>query len=224
MINLNRLRKDEILWLYNNYCRHNHRYIEHLSCFEKEKPRSPINEKIGFLDIEASNLKADFGVVISYCIKEENGDILEGVMKPSEIKKGIYDKNVLKKCVSDMRKFDRLVHYYGGNYRFDIPFIRSRAMLHGLDFPLYKEIKSLDLYTYVKKTLKLHNNRLQTACDFFGIASKEHPMTYDVWMKALSGKKKALDYILEHNREDVISTEKLYHKMLPYINTPNSSI
>jgi len=171
-----------------------------------------------------SNFQADFGVVLTYCIKEENGKIYCGKITPQEIRNGTYDKNLLTKCVKDMKRFDRLVYYWGGDYRFDIPFLRSRALLYGLDFPLYKEIKGLDLYTYIKKKFRFHRNRLETACEFFGIPAKQHPIKFDVWIKALGGNQKALNYILTHNKEDVVSLEKLYHKVLPYINTPNSSI
>ena len=76
MLNLNRLKKDEILWLYNNRCKaHSMRFIEHPGCFSKEKPKcSMIEERVGFLDIEASNLDANWGIVLSFCIKQKDSD------------------------------------------------------------------------------------------------------------------------------------------------------
>jgi uncharacterized protein YprB with RNaseH-like and TPR domain len=132
------------------------------------------------------------------------------------------DKGVVKQCVEDMRKFDRLTFHYGD--RFDIPFLRTRAVYHGLDFPLYKEIKGTDTCSILWKKFKLHSNRLEAACKFFGIESKAHPIKQDIWITALGGNKKSLDYILTHCREDVASLEALYHKISDHNNIINKSI
>ena len=86
-LNLNRLRKSDIIWLAKNRCSHKHTYLEHPQCFFTENPsESPLYEKIGIFDIECSNLNADFGYIISYCIKEKNGDILESCVTSQDIK------------------------------------------------------------------------------------------------------------------------------------------
>jgi len=200
-------------------------FIEHPKCFLSEKPAdAPFTEKIGFLDIEASNLKASFGYVFSYCIKELDGPLYEGCVTQQDIVSGIFDKRILKKCIDDMRKFDRIVVYYGGDARFDIPFLRTRAVYYKMDFPIYRELQLLDLFLVIKRRFKFHNNRLQTACDFFGIPCKEHGMNHDIWIRAMAGNKMALDYILQHNREDVLSTEALYKRVINYSNVPKQSL
>jgi len=217
------LKKDEILWLYNNRCKHSHRYIEHLPCLEQEKPsHSPISERIGHLDIESSNLKATYGIVFSYAIKEDGGKVLGRCLRPEEIHKGIYDKNLLKECVEDMRKFDMLTGWYCE--KFDIPFLRSRALFYRLDFPLYKEVKVCDVWKIAKYKLCLHSNRLETVCEFYGIPAKTHPMQPRQWVDALSGKKDALDFIWEHNKEDVVSLEQAYNLLINYVGRQTKSI
>lgn len=223
-LNLNRLKKNEIIWLNNHHCkRHHHTYLTHPNCIEIDKPNMcPIFEKIGFLDIETSSLQADFSIVLSYCIKELNGEILGRQISFSEINKGIYDKKLLKECIADMRKFDKLIYYYGD--RFDIPTLRTRSVFWKLDFPLYKEIKGTDIYPIIKYKFNLHRNRLETACDFFGISCKKHRIKPDIWFKAMAGNKKALDWIFIHNREDVISLEKLYKRVINFSSNNNKSI
>jgi len=224
-LNLNRLRKDEILWLNNHYCRHGHSYLEHQNCIEVEKPNMcPISEKVGFLDIETTGLQATYAYVNSYAIKELNGKMIGRALTPKEILNGKYDKELLKECVADMRKFDKLITYYGGDYRFDLPILRTRSIYWGIDFPLYKEIKVIDLYSIVKKKLNLHSKRLGVVCDFFGIPSKEHKMSPKVWSAAHIGQKWALNWIWKHNQEDCISTEKLYLKMIDFVGRQNTSI
>lgn len=225
VLNFNRLKKNDILWLFNNHCKaHGHRYTDHIQCYFKEKNDSPMNERVGILDIEASNLKATFGIVLTYCIKKLDGEILARTINPKDIKNETYDKNLMKQLIEDLRQFDRIVVYYGGDGRFDLPFLRSRCLFHGLNFPLYKEVKVLDLYPIVRYKFCLHSNRLATVCDFLGIVSKEHPIKYNIWMGALSGNKKAIDYIKTHNIEDVESTEALYKRIVNFSAPANKSI
>ena len=218
-MNFRNIRKDELIKRLDFKCVHHHNGLQHPNCFDEAKG---IGEKVGHLDIEASNLDADFGIVLCYCIKEDNGKTIEQSIKPEELKDGTMDKNVVRQCIEDMRKFDKLTYHYGD--RFDIPFLRTRATFHGLDFPLYKEIKGVDTCTILWKKFKLHSNRLAAACNFFGIPSKEHPIKQDIWITALGGNKKSLSYILTHCREDVKSLEALYHKISDHHNTINKSI
>lgn len=212
------LRKNEIEWLASNRCRHYHTYLEHYSCFLQENPEGcPFAEKTGFFDIETSNLNADWGYMFSYSIKERGGDIIGRVLTQSEIRRYTFDRDLIKECCEDLRKFHRIIVYYGSDYRFDIPFCRVRAIKHGCDFPLYKEVFVQDVYSVVKAKLKLHRNRMETACDTFGIPTKQHRLVPDIWMKALAGHEQSLDYIWQHNKEDVVSLELLWNKLEQYV-------
>ncbi|KKL84703.1 hypothetical protein LCGC14_1962040, partial [marine sediment metagenome] len=70
---IHRLKKKETVWLANHKCKHRHNYIEHYNCYITENPDM---ERIGFLDIECSNLKADYGIILSYCIKKHGEDTI----------------------------------------------------------------------------------------------------------------------------------------------------
>ncbi len=190
----------------------------------KENPdTSPLKERVGHLDIETTNLKANFAIVISYAIKCEKG-ILGRAITPDEMHKGIYDKNLLADCVKDMKTFDRLVVYWGKDRRFDIPTLRTRCIYYGLDFPLYKDIKVTDMWDAAKNKLNLHSRRLEAVCEFYNIPAKKHPLKPSLWIDVMSGKKKALDWVWEHNKEDVISLEAVYNLLTPYMAKSNTSI
>lgn len=220
-MNLNKLKKEEILWLHNHKCKHSHTLLQHPKCIPKD---SPLYEHTGFLDIETTGLKGDYAFVLSYFIRDDDNKWFGRVLTSDEIWDGVFDKNLLRECVEDMRKFDKLVVYYGGDFRFDIPLLRTRCIKYGIDFPPYKEIKVVDLYPIVKKKLNLHNRKLGTVCSFFGIKSKQHMMNPDVWMGAISGNKKDLEHVRKHNVEDVISTQKLYYKLIDFVGACNQSI
>jgi len=215
---LQRLKKDDILKLASQRCEHGHTLFEHPACLEKELK----SERIGILDIECSNLNASFGYIISYCIKELDGKIIERVITEQEIRSGIMDKDLVQNLIDDMMKFSRVITYYGK--RFDIPFIRTRAVFHNLEFPLYQALHHTDIYFTMRHKFKLHSNRLETVCEFFGIPAKQHKLKPDIWQAAMAGNKSALLYILQHNREDVNSTETLYKKLLGFSPVHNTSI
>lgn len=224
--NWKKLLKRDYIWLATHRCkRHNRLYIEHPHCYFVDKPQDgPIDERVGFFDIEASNLHADFGFIISYAFKELNRDVFGRVLKPKEIRQGIFDKHLTEQLCEDIRKFTRVIVYWGKNYRFDIPYVRTRAVKWGCDFPKQKELIVNDLYDTVRSKLRLHRNRLQTACDEFDIPSKGHRLDPKKWQMAQAGNKEALDWIYEHNKEDVISTELLWKRLVDYSSHPNTSI
>lgn len=227
--NLFTLKKDELHYLMSHYCKHGHSYIEHIQCFEKEKGtilKGNIipDEKIGFFDIEASNLNADFGYIISYCIKEMDGEISGYLLSPKEIRTHVFDQYLMKQLIADLKRFDRIVVYWGANWRFDIPFCRTRALHWDYEFPVYRERWVEDCFNLVKAKLRLHRNRLETACEYFNIPAKQHRLNPTEWQQAMAGCKESLEYIYEHNKEDVISLEILWKKLQSFGNRTRSSI
>ena len=224
---IKRLRKSDVEWLGTNHCKaHHHTYLEHYeSCFLKEKPSTaPFHERIGFFDLETSGLKADFAFIFSYALRADTGELYGRVLRPEEIRSGKFDKDLVAEMCRDLRRFDRVVVHYGGDRRFDCPFARTRALKHGCDFPLFKDIYVCDTWLMSKNKLKLRSNKLGVICEFFDISAKEHPLTPDVWMTACAGDKKSLGYIWTHNVEDVDSMTKVYDLLIDHVNKGKVSI
>lgn len=218
------LTKQQILQYSRTMCEHGHPLLAHPSCLEKYVG---YQERIGFLDIETSNFSASFGVVITWCIKENGGKIYESFLQEEDFSRinGQYDKRVMEECVAAMLEFDRLVVYWGKDHRFDVPFLRTRAVGMGIDFPLYHERIVNDLYDIVRNKFKFGRNSLHAACTHLGIDSKDTPISPQVWMDATIGRRpEAIQTILQHNREDVISTEQLWHKINGFGSNPKTSI
>lgn len=233
-INWNRLLKREFLWLATHFCRHNHRYIEHMNCYWTEAPDpSPLKEKIGFLDIESTNLKSSFGYVISWAIKEQDGELFSACVRPDEIRKEsrsslediiLIDKRILEKFYKTAMKFDKLCVYWGKNRRHDVPYLRQRCLRANVPFPLYGDIFCLDMYDWTKNFLSMHSYRLAAVCEAFNIPAKSHKLTGEVWIKAATGNQAALDFIMEHNNEDVLCLEPLYEMLEPFARRQRTSI
>jgi uncharacterized protein YprB with RNaseH-like and TPR domain len=132
------------------------------------------------------------------------------------------DKRVVGSLIDMLRKFDRVYTYYGT--KFDLPFARTRAVVHGLDFPIFQSVKHKDVYYIVRNKFCLHSNRLAVACEILLGETDKTRIDPGRWTKALMGDKKALDYILQHCRYDVTDLAKLHRKVEDFAGKPGTSI
>lgn len=215
--------KSELWKRYNFRCSHSKNGLEHPRCFDRFQ-----KERVFFLDIECSSLQATFGIVYTFVAKELGGKFYKGSITTEDLKNEVYDKNLLKECIKVLEMADRVVVHYGTDHRFDLPFLRTRAELFNLPFPEYKFCNVSDTYPILRNKFKLHSNRLETACDFFGIPSKGHRLNPKVWLRMLSGNvskmQQSIKYILKHNIEDVVSLEALWLRISKYANMAKTSI
>ena len=218
-----KLRKMDLEWLGTHYCRHFHTFLEHYHCFISENPdTAPMHEKIGIFDIETTGLKANWSHMLCWCVKEQGIDIIHEDLITRDEARNKDDKRIIRSAVAEIKKYDRVVGWYSS--RFDLPYVRSRAIFHGIDFPAYRDLYHTDLYYAARNKLALHSNRLATVCQFFGIAAKQHPMTPELWQKSGAGNKKALATVLKHCREDVKSTDGMFELFLEHMAITRRSI
>jgi len=207
--------KQDLIWFGENFCRHNHTYLEHYSCFLAEKPdTAPMHEKVGVFDIETTNLPANWSHMLAWCVKESGVPIIHSDLVVRKEARDKDDRRIVKSAVEEIVKYDRIITWYGA--KFDIPYVRSRALYHGIDFPAFRDIYHTDLYYVARSKLRLHSNRLGSVCQFFGIPAKNHPMTPELNRLCGSGDEEALKTILTHCEEDVESTDTVYFKLLKH--------
>lgn len=222
MFNPFHLKKAELLIYNTQKCKHRVPYSQHPRCFEREVLHGNHTPRIGFFDLEFQNFKANYGILLTYSIKEyKKKKIYSGMITQKDIRSKFLDKNLTSQIVKDFSKFDVIVTYYGT--RCDIPYLRTRSMKWDIPFPAYGYIKHIDLYGLVKTKLSLNRNSLENACSLVGIKGKNHVFG-DIWMRAVTGHVKSLEYILEHNKRDVIILEKLYDKLIIHSARTNRSI
>ena len=167
-------------------CVHRHTIDEHPACFargdikysnDRDFERYTGNPwytfpeyKIGYFDIEVDNLKADFGTVLTWAIKDKDGEVFHDSITREEIFDGIYDKRVVKSFVDKMKEYKIFVGYY--STRFDLPYMRSKALHYKLGFPGYGDQYHWDMFYTVRAKLALSRNTLENACDWLGIEGK----------------------------------------------------
>lgn len=218
-INLANYKKADILKMNAYRCEHSHSGIEHPQCYLRAHGK---DLKRCFFDIETTGLSGNWDYMITYSIKPEDSDeIICGSITKKEIDDGTFDKRIVQECIDNLMKFDRIYGFY--STKFDIPFLRTRALELGIEFPMYGAISHKDIYYIARYKLKLHSNRLATVCDFLSIKGKTHqnPAT---WRLAKGGNKKALEEILEHNKWDCIILQKVYERLRNFVKEDNKSI
>ena len=224
-------------------CIHRHTIDSHPKCFAEGRVNLPHDMtdlkweretgmpwytypgyKIGYLDIEVDNLKANFGNMLSWAIKEKDGPVTTDVITKAEIFDETYDHRIVQSIVDEMQKYKIIVTYYGTG--FDIPYIRTKAMKYNMPFPGYSaqmnskgryftkpEICHFDLYYTVRNKMCLHRKSLAVVTEYLGIEGKT-PIKHDVWMRAKYGNVEALEEVLDHNIADVVILEELHERLV----------
>lgn len=219
MTNLSGFKKDEILKMAGTYCKHGHSYISHPNCYLIETGKK---KRIGYLDIESGGLQANFDYMLTWCIKtRDKEEYVSGTISALDIQNYTFDKRILKELIAALKKYDVVLTYYGT--KFDIPFIRTRAMMHKLNFLEFGSLQHKDCYYMVKHKMRLHRSSLDSACAALGIKGKNH-IKGNFWMKAKLGDSAALAYVLDHNKKDCQILEKLHKRLECYVKDSSKSI
>ena len=228
MLNVYALSKSELKKRQNTYCKHRHNGIDHPKCYDRA---NGLEERIGILDIETEDLNADYGIVFSYCLKiigkptiyydvVSKKDFEDYALKTNA--EAIEDTRVIKHLIEDLKKVDRIVGHYSCG--FDIPFLRTRAVICGLEFPIYKQYVQSDTWMILKKKFKLSRNSLDNGVKKLTGKSNKNHLSLNMKHAMIQGKKWAQDYCLDHNLRDIRDTERLYLKIAPYMNKTRTSI
>lgn len=182
-----------------------HDGVSHSSCYQKLHTVD-FGERIGFLDIETTDLNADYGIITCYCLKDSRSPkiyeatiTLDDIHKYSSKKRDVEpkeDTRIIHQLVEDLKNFDRLVLHYGCG--FDLPFIRTRAVICGVDYPTFGVYVMSDTWVMLKKKFKLSRNSLENGCrKLVGTTLKDH-LSMSIKHGALRGEKWAIDCMLVH--------------------------
>ena len=131
------------------------------------------------------------------------------------------DKRLVEEICDILGEYEKAVTFYGA--RFDIPFVRTKALEYRIDFPSKRQLIHQDLWFAARSQLKLHSNRLIAVCDILGIPGKGS-VEPTLWRKAKYGNQDALRAIQKHNISDVEVLEKVHNRLMPHIGFTRRSI
>lgn len=168
------------------------------------------------LDIETSNLNADFGFVLCAVLKPYPGGKAE-VYRIDKTKRWIKakydDKELIEQIVKRLNDFDGVITYNGRN--FDIPFLRSQII--GYDIDRLKDMFHVDVYYLTRYKLRLHNAKLFTLIEFLNTyrsgkkrIEEKTAINSNYYKRAITGDTKGINALVDHCVRDVVALEQCY--------------
>lgn len=199
-------------------------------------------DRIGYLDIECTNLKGNMGYILSWAMvirdTQEGGKqgkvlgIKYGVITKKDIEdsddKHFEDARILKELIYCIQKYKiklLIGHWFHGAHRMDIPFIRTRCIMNKIDgYPKYKQVKYGDTQRMAKNGYSLHRNSLDAVGDMCGVSTKKTPVSGRHWQLAARGNTKSVQYVLHHNINDVKINHKIHLKMEDWCGIPSAYV
>ena len=122
------------------------------------------------------------------------------------------DKALLEVFINELNKSDGIVAHNGD--MFDLPWIRTRALFHGLEmYPKYNSIDTLKIARYKHR---FPSNRLDDLGNYLGLGRKIKT-DRELWVRTIEGNEKeslnALNEMIEYCEQDVLLLEAVYNKL-----------
>lgn len=112
-----------------------------------------------------------------------------------------------------MNEADAIVHYNGRS--FDVKHLNREFVLAELGPP--SPHRDIDLLATAKGRFKFASNKLDHVADQLGLGRKVQHEGFELWVKCMAGDDKAWAKMRRYNIGDVKLTEKLYHRLMPWI-------
>lgn len=113
---------------------------------------------------------------------------------------------------------DILITYNG--ISFDMKHLNREFVLAGMTPP--SPVQHIDLLNVVKKNFRFPSNKLQYVTTALGLSGKVSHEGHGLWVRCLAGDEQAWKLMRRYNIGDVILTEQLYDRLLPWVhNHPN---
>lgn len=122
------------------------------------------------------------------------------------------DRRMLRDFIKVANEADELIFHNGD--KFDLPWVRTRCLLHGLEMP--PSYKTTDTLKIARSKFRFPDNKLNTIAKYLGIGTKKRT-TEELWLDIVMNKSeraaKKMDTYCKH---DVRLLEKVYHKLAPH--------
>ncbi|MGC9439291.1 ribonuclease H-like domain-containing protein [Streptomyces sp. WG5] len=110
---------------------------------------------------------------------------------------------------------DVVIHYNGK--RFDIPHLNREFVEMELSPP--SPYAQIDLLQVIKKQFRFPSNKLDYVTKALGLDHKVSHSGHQLWIKCMAGDYQAWEEMKEYNVQDVVITEQLYDRLLPWISS-----
>lgn len=175
--------------------------------------------KILILDIETKPMKAYiWGPKVDWVSADkiiDHGGLLCFAAKWLGSDEVIFSRsnNIVREIHALLSEADVVVTYNGD--RFDIKKLNNEFLLAGLGPP--RPFKSIDLIKVNRTKFDLPYKSLDYLANRTGLGHKEKHQGFDLWVDCERGVPEAWEVMEAYNKKDVILTESLYVKLLPWL-------
>lgn len=179
-----------------------------------------VNFNIAFFDIEATDLKANFGRLLCMSVADQFGALTTlRADDPSLRGERVRDDLKLAQACRDLlESFDIIV---GWNSRaYDVPFIDSRLIIGGDARTIRKDLMHVDpMWKAGRFSMALQSRRLDSVAQTFRLDQQKTPIEFEAWMDAAMGDSEALDYVVQHCEADVLTLRAAFNRLKPLVRT-----
>lgn len=131
-------------------------------------------------------------------------------------------KEGMLRGVYDLLDAADVVVTYNGK-KFDIPHLNREFILQGWTPPA--PYAHVDLYWTVRQKFNFVSNKLENILQELGLGGKFQHSGFDLWVRCMQNDPEAWEEMKIYNEIDVVKTEQLYTRLLPWINAhPTASL
>jgi uncharacterized protein YprB with RNaseH-like and TPR domain len=202
-------------------CRHRYtRVLQELERYENQTIILPDDEitpekrvdyagfRMGFYDIETTNLGAMMGRVLVVSIADEFGELVTKTYSDFDGKSILDDAPLVEWTMRELDNYDILVTWNGK--LFDKPFLNARA-LKGLVVPLHPLKMHIDLmYQFKGQQARMGSAKMDNVAKALGVQHQKTPLDFSTWERAAVGDQEALAEVVEHCEADVLTMRDIF--------------
>lgn len=163
---------------------------------------------IVFWDLETTGTTAEYDSLLVGCVKPYGRRVeVYSVTKPGE------DRSATAALAERLNSAYVWVTFYGR--RFDVPFLESRLLHHGLP-PLQHRLH-IDLYMLIRYRLALSRRSQAHLLRWLNAPEQKMSLSPDVWNEVVRDPDKGLKTLVRRCASDVRGLEALYRRLRPWI-------
>lgn len=167
-------------------------------------------------DIECTNLKSDFGVLlcVGYKWYGQKRIYVPSVVDYPNWRTDLTDsRRLLRDFTAVYEQADMAVSFNGK--MFDRKWLNGKLWHYKM--PLLPPIPEVDLYQFAKTHLNASRKSLQNLARVGQFDSAKEAVGGFEWLKASTGHLPSIKHVIKHCREDIAVTEEMYDRARPYI-------
>ena len=175
-----------------------------------------IGLRLGYFDIETSDLKADFGSILCASVADGFGKV-KTFRRDEFPQVHQLDDKALTIALRDYlnEEFDIIVTWYGKI--FDVPFVNTRLTIEHGEAPISPRMHIDAFYLIPQGTM---GRSLDNVSRALRVQDDEvHKTKFDkrIWALANAGDKESLEFIVDHCEKDVLLLRRVFEKLRPMV-------